>query len=34
MNGISANDVQRNFRFVTMVGFASTVMASWEILLP
>lgn len=25
---------QRNFRFVTMVGFASTVMASWEILLP
>ncbi|EXJ56541.1 hypothetical protein A1O7_06885 [Cladophialophora yegresii CBS 114405] len=26
--------LRRNFRFVTMVGFASTVMASWEILLP
>ncbi|RMZ84563.1 hypothetical protein DV737_g1207, partial [Chaetothyriales sp. CBS 132003] len=26
--------LKRNFRFVTMLGFASTVMASWEILLP
>ncbi|KAK5046045.1 hypothetical protein LTR84_008502 [Exophiala bonariae] len=26
--------LRRNFKFVTMVGFASTVMASWEILLP
>ena len=26
--------LRRNFRFVTMLGFASTVMASWEILLP
>ncbi|KIX04900.1 uncharacterized protein Z518_05771 [Rhinocladiella mackenziei CBS 650.93] len=25
---------QRNFKFLTMLGFASTVMASWEILLP
>lgn len=24
---------QRNFKFVTMLGFASTVMASWEVLL-
>ena len=33
-NGVSTNTVQRNFHFITMVGFASTVMASWEILLP
>ncbi|KAJ9652941.1 hypothetical protein H2198_007850 [Neophaeococcomyces mojaviensis] len=26
--------LRRNFRFVTMLGFASTVMASWEIILP
>lgn len=26
--------LRRNFRFITMLGFASTVMASWEILLP
>lgn len=26
--------LRRNFKFVTMLGFASTVMASWEILLP
>lgn len=26
--------VQRNFKFITMLGFASTVMASWELLLP
>lgn len=25
---------QRNFRFMTMLGFASTAMASWEVLLP
>lgn len=25
--------LQRNFKFVTMLGFASTVMASWEVLL-
>lgn len=25
---------QRNFRFITMLGFASTAMASWEVLLP
>lgn len=25
---------QRNFKFITMLGFASTVMASWEVLLP
>ncbi len=28
------NPNQRNFKFITMLGFASTVMASWEILLP
>ncbi|KAJ9613052.1 hypothetical protein H2200_002993 [Cladophialophora chaetospira] len=26
--------LRRNFKFVAMLGFASTVMASWEILLP
>lgn len=26
--------LRRNFKFITMLGFASTVMASWEILLP
>lgn len=26
--------LRRNFKFVTMVGFASTVIVSWEILLP
>ncbi|KAK0971669.1 hypothetical protein LTR54_017732 [Friedmanniomyces endolithicus] len=26
--------LRRNFKFVTMLGFASTVMASWEVLLP
>lgn len=26
--------LRRNFRFATMVGFASTVIVSWEILLP
>lgn len=26
--------LRRNFKFVTMLGFASTVMASWELLLP
>ena len=25
--------MQRNFKFITMLGFASTVMASWEVLL-
>ncbi|KAI6844151.1 hypothetical protein KC340_g2382 [Hortaea werneckii] len=25
--------LRRNFRFITMLGFASTVMASWEVLL-
>lgn len=25
---------QRNFKFVTMLGFASTVIVSWEVLLP
>jgi len=25
---------QRNFKFITMLGFASTVMASWEFILP
>ncbi|THY96135.1 amino acid transporter-like protein [Aureobasidium pullulans] len=27
-------ELRRNFRFVTMLGFASTVMSSWELLLP
>ena len=27
-------ELRRNFKFITMVGFASTVMSSWEILLP
>lgn len=26
--------LRRNFKFATMVGFASTVIVSWEILLP
>ncbi|RMZ89389.1 hypothetical protein DV736_g3379, partial [Chaetothyriales sp. CBS 134916] len=26
--------LRRNFKFITMLGFASTVMASWEVLLP
>ncbi|KAK5156851.1 hypothetical protein LTS14_004368 [Recurvomyces mirabilis] len=26
--------LRRNFKFITMLGFASTVMASWELLLP
>ncbi|KAL1304357.1 hypothetical protein AAFC00_000754 [Neodothiora populina] len=26
--------LRRNFKFLTMLGFASTVMASWELLLP
>ncbi|KAK0770381.1 hypothetical protein LTR75_017497 [Friedmanniomyces endolithicus] len=26
--------LRRNFKFGTMLGFASTVMASWEVLLP
>ncbi|KUJ13159.1 amino acid transporter-like protein [Mollisia scopiformis] len=26
--------LRRNFRFITMLGFASTAMATWEILLP
>lgn len=26
--------LRRNFKLVTMVGFASTVIVSWEILLP
>ena len=26
--------LRRNFRFATMVGFASTVIVSWEVLLP
>ena len=26
--------LRRNFKFIAMLGFASTVMASWEILLP
>ncbi|KAI6855422.1 hypothetical protein KC323_g8306 [Hortaea werneckii] len=26
-------ELRRNFKFVTMLGFASTVMASWEVLL-
>lgn len=29
-----AHTVKRNFRFITMLGFASTAMATWEILLP
>ncbi|KAI5206328.1 hypothetical protein AUEXF2481DRAFT_179093 [Aureobasidium subglaciale EXF-2481] len=27
-------ELRRNFRFVTMLGFASTVMSSWELMLP
>ncbi|KAI9648810.1 hypothetical protein NHQ30_003451 [Ciborinia camelliae] len=27
-------ELRRNFKFITMLGFASTVMASWEALLP
>lgn len=26
--------IQRNFKFITMLGFASTVVASWEVVLP
>ncbi|KAH8602283.1 amino acid transporter-like protein [Bisporella sp. PMI_857] len=26
--------LRRNFKFITMLGFASTVMASWELMLP